>query len=309
MIFTTTKKDHTERKMRRTYREKIYRCGDYIDVQVFPVFNKGNTRRKRRSKPTSEMQAKLNQKNAERALIRLLNANFTEDDISATLTFRDECLPESYEEAEKMAKNFLRRVKRLRGKKGLDEIKYIMIPGPGRFHFHIPMSGGLTDKELQALWPYGYLNCIHFEFNENGLEGHARYVAKQYEEDQYGGEDLFSMYEVDEETGEVHENAECRMQNAELKRAKGKRRYNCSRNIERPEPEEKDGRISAAKVEELATVDSASRAVFEKLYPGYCLADCKPYYNEENGGYYLEIRLYRSDAAFIKTRQKYRRRR
>ena len=329
--------------MRRTYREKIYRCGDYIDVQVFPVFNKGNTRRKRRSKPTSEMQAKLNQKNAERALIRLLNANFTEDDISATLTFRDEFLPESYEEAERMAKNFLRRVKRLRAKKGLDEIKYIMIPGPGRFHFHIPMSGGLTDKELQALWPYGYLNCIHFEFNESGLEGHARYVAKQYEEDQYGGEDLFSMYEVDEETGEVSSKnqlitdfdvANAQKQGAEYdkcteeenatmfqegkkkakqagkaNRAKGKRRYNCSRNIVRPEAEEKDGRISAAKVEELATVDSASRAAFEKLYPGYCLADCKPYYNEENGGYYLEIRLYRSDAAFIKTRQKYRRRR
>ena len=290
--------------MRRTYREKIYRCGDYIDVQVFPVFAKGNTRRKKRAKPTSEMQARLNQRNAERALIRLLNANFTEQDISVTLTFRDEHLPETYEEAEKRAKNFLRRVKRLRARRGLPELKYIIIPGSGRYHFHIPMNGGIDTKELQALWPWGYLNVVHFEFNESGLEGHARYVASQYEEDQYGGEDLLTMYGVDEETGEVSEmqNAECRMQ-----RKKGKRRYSCSKNIVRPEAEERDGRLSAQRVEDMATVDSYSRAVFEKLYPGYCFSSCMPYYNQENGGYYLEIRMYRADAEFIKNRGKFKR--
>lgn len=284
--------------MRRTYREKIYRCGDYIDVQVFPVFAKGNTRRKKRAKPTSEMQARLNQRNAERALIRLLNANFTERDISVTLTFSDEHLPEAYEEAERRAKNFLRRVKRLRVKRDMSELKYIIIPGGGRFHFHIPMNGGIDTKELQALWPWGYLNVVHFEFNESGLEGHARYVASQYEEDQYGGEDLLTMYGVDEETGEVSETS---------KRVKGKRRYSCSKNIVRPEAEERDGRLSAQRVEDMATVDSYSRAVFEKLYPGYCFCSCVPYYNQENGGYYLEIRMYREDAEFLQTRKKYRR--
>lgn len=290
--------------MRRTYREKIYKCGDYIDVQVFPVFAHGNTRRKKRAKPTSEMQSRLNQRNAERALIRLLNANFTEDDISVTLTFSEEHLPDSYEEAERRMKNFLRRVKRLRAKLGLSEIKYIIIPGSGRYHFHIPMNGGIDDKTLASLWPYGYCNTIHFQFNESGLEGHARYVARQFEEDQYGGRDLLSMLDIDEETGEVSEmqNAECKM-----KRKKGKRRYSCSKNIVRPETEERDGRISAQRVEDMATVDSASRAVFEKLYPGYCFSSCVPYYNQENGGYYLEIRMYREDAAFIKSRGKFKR--
>lgn len=289
--------------MRRTYREKIYSCGDYLEVQVFPVFNRGNTRRRGRSKPTSEMQARLNQKNAERALIRLLNANFTEKDISLTLTFRDECLPEEYDEAVRLVKNFLRRLKRLRTKLDLDEMRYIVIPGPGRFHFHIPMSGGIDIKELQALWPYGYANAIYFELDENGLEGHARYIAKQFEEDQFGGEDLFSMLGIDEETGEVEENSELEMRNEKLKRAKGKRRYSCSRNIIRPEAEEKDGRISAAKVEELATFDNNSKEVFEKMYPGYAFSYCRPYYNEENGGYYLEVKMYKKDAAFLKSRK------
>ena len=300
--------------MRRLYREKIYRTGDYLDVQVFPVFNKANARRKKRSKPTSEMQAKLNQRNAERALTRILNANFGEDDISVTLTYAADYLPESFEDAEKDAKNFLRRVKRLRAKKGLDEIKYVLIPGPGRFHFHIPMNGGLGDKELQKLWPYGYCNIIHFEFNENGIEGHARYIAKQFEESD--DPDIFDMFNIDEETGEVTEKDTSSDSQAshlplkgKAKRAKGKRRYSCSKNIIRPEAEEKDGRISAAKVEEIATVDSESRKALEKLYPGYCLSDVRPYYNEENGGYYLEIRMYRSDAAFLQTRKRFRQRR
>lgn len=290
--------------MRRLYREKIYRTGDYLDIQLFPVFNKANARRKKRSKPTSEMQAKLNQRNAERALTRILNENFGEEDISVTLTYSAKDLPESFEDAERDAKNFLRRVKRLRAKKGLEEIKYVLIPGPGRFHFHIPMNGGLGDKELQKLWPYGYCNIIHFQLNENGIEGHARYIAKQFEESD--DPDIFDMFDINEETGEVTE-----VQSAEGRgqRKKGKRRYSCSKNIIRPEAEEKDGRISAAKVEEIATVDSESRRVFEKLYPGYCLSDVRPYYNEENGGYYLEIRMYRSDAAFLKTRKRYKPRR
>ena len=276
----------------RRYREKIYDCGDYREVDIYPVFNTGSSRRKARFKPTSAMQQRLNQRNAERALTRYLNANFTERDISLTLTYRDECLPETYEQAERDAVNFLRRLKRFRKKLGLSELKYILIPGEGRFHFHIPMSGGVDDKELQRLWGYGYANTIHFEFNENGIEGHAHYIAKQFDEDQLS-------FDIDEVTGEVTEKPGARK--------RGQRRYRCSRNIVRPDPETKDGRISAARVEELATVDSSSRKAFEVMYPGYTFTSCMPYYNQENGGYYLHVRLRKSDLKFktIKERRRY----
>ena len=305
--------------MKCLYREKIYRCGEYLEVEVFPVFKKANGGRRAKYKPTNEMQARLNQRRAERALIRILNGNFTEDDISVTLTFDAKSLPETFEEAERAAKNFLRRVKRLRKKKGLDEIKYVIIPGSGRFHFHIPMSGGLDAKELATMWPYGYCNVIFFRFNENGIEGHAKYIANQFDEDQYGGEDLLSMFDVDEETGEVRENSEGSSSSTaggppspilgKAKRAKGKRRYSCSKNIVRPVAEERDGEITSARVEELATVDSGSRKAFERLYPGYCFSDCKPYYNAENGGYYLQVKMYRQDASFLQTMKKFKQRR
>lgn len=297
--------------MRRRYREKTYKCGDYLEVNVYPVFEQrgfGRKNRKKRYKPTSAMQEKLNQKHAEQALTRILNANFTEADISVTLTFRDDCLPETFEEAERLAKNFLRRVKRLRAKLGLPEMKYVIVPGGGRFHFHIPMSGGIDAVTLSKLWKCGYLNVIHFQFSENGLCGHANYIASQFDEDEFDGEDLFSGFDVDFETGEVKESEEDRAQSAELKRKKGKRRYSCSKNIVRPEGEERDGRISAVRVEELATVESGSRATFEKLYPGYCFSECQSYYNEENGGYYLAVKMYKEDAAFLKSRKYYRRR-
>ncbi len=288
--------------MRCKYRERIYKCGDYLEADIFPAFRKAQGRRKKRYKPTSEMQARLNQRNAERYLTRLLNLNFTEDDISVTLTYEDKYLPDTYEQAERDVKNFLRRLKRLRNKLGLPELVNVKIPGAGRFHFHIPMSGGVDDKAIQKLWPYGYANVIHFKFNENGIEGHARYIASQFEESD--NMDIFSMFDINEETGEVTEK-----EGTASERKKGKRRFSCSRNIKRPVAEEHDGRISASRVEELATVDSGSRAVFEKMYPGYCFADCKPYYNAENGGYYLQVRMYRADAEWLKTRAKYKPRR
>ena len=279
--------------MRRRYREKIYKCGEYLEVDIFPVTDGAKapaTKRKSRYKPTSAVQARLNQRNAERALTRLLNANFTSDDISVTLTYNSDELPDTYEQAERDAKNFLRRVKRLRAKKGLPELKYVLIPGGGRYHFHIPMSGGVDDKTLQSLWGYGYLNVVHFELNEHGLEGHARYIAQQFEADEYDGEDLLSVLDIDEETGEA------------TVRRKGKRRYSCSRNIVRPEPVERDGRISAARVEELATVDSANGAAFEAMYPGYVFAGVRPYYNAEYGGYYLQVMMYKEGLRIKKPR-------
>ena len=124
------------------------------------------------------------------------------------------------------------------------------------------------------------------------------------------------MFDVDEETGEVKEKDTSSDSQAshlplkgKAKRAKGKRRYSCSKNIVRPVAEERDGEITSSKVEELATVDSGSRRAFEKMYPGYCFSDCKPCYNNENGGYYLQVKMYRSDASFLQTMKKFKTRR
>ena len=72
-------------------RESVYVCGDYMDADIYPVFQPSGKRRAR-CKPTSAIQEKLNQKNAEKKITRLAHANFTEDDIALHLTYDE--LPE-----------------------------------------------------------------------------------------------------------------------------------------------------------------------------------------------------------------------
>jgi len=264
--------------LRCLYRERRYFCGDYLEVNIFPVF-KTQKGRGKKAKPTSEVQARLNEHNAEQKLIRILNANFTADDLELHLTYRDENLPETPEEAERDAQNFLRRVKRLRKKLGLDELKYINVPEGGfegtRFHFHITMNGGIDRSELENLWGYGYANSKKLQFNENGIEGLARYITKQF-----------------------------RAHKDELPFRK---RWTASRNLIIPKPKDRDGKISQRKVQELATVEAESREAFERLYQGYRLSSVKPFYNEVNGGYYLHVKLYRDDSRFANTRTRKRR--
>ena len=83
--------------MRCWYRETRFECGDYLDVALYPVYTKSVVRAKK-AKPTSETQQKLNDTLAENKLIRIANANFTEDDIKLDLTYIEDYHPESDED-------------------------------------------------------------------------------------------------------------------------------------------------------------------------------------------------------------------
>lgn len=114
--------------MRTIYREKRYYCGEYLDVFIYPTYSQARSRGKR-SKPTSKAQAKLNQRHREEKLVRLLHANFTPDDYEIHLTYQYQ--PESPEEAQRLLRNFIRRVQRARKKQGLPPLKYIAVTEKG----------------------------------------------------------------------------------------------------------------------------------------------------------------------------------
>lgn len=260
--------------MRTLYREKRWFCGDYLEVDIYPVF-KMQTGRSRRGKPTSEVQAKLNDHNAERKLVRLLNANFTRDDYEIHFTYTDGNLPENDTQAKKDIQNFLRRARRLYKAAGA-ELKYVAVTEGGiggtRYHHHVTMSGEVNRCELEALWGYGYVNSRRLQFNEYGVEGLAMYITKQFRT--HRDELLF------------------------------KKRWSCSRNLIRPEPKERDGKLSYRRVRDLATIESGSRESFEKLYEGYTFAACRPFYNDMNGGYYITVLMYRTGIKFSNTRKR-----
>lgn len=243
--------------MRCLYREKRFTCGEYLEVDIFPVFEYQRGRSKKR-KPTSETQKKLNQRNAERKLIRLLNTNFTKNDIRFDLTYSDEFYPESNQDAQRELQNFLRRVKRYRKKHNLPELKYVAVTEIGkktaRVHHHIVMSGGIDINTLAEIWGRGYTTAKPLQFNEHGIVGIAKYLVK---------EPIFG------------------------------KRWCASKNLEQPKESQRDGRISQRKVRTFHDSGTDNREEIEHLYEGYILTDVHPVYNEVNGGYYLTIRMFK----------------
>lgn len=248
--------------MRTTYREKRFYCGMFLDVQIFPTYTQARSRGKR-SKPTSAAQAKLNQRHREEKLVRLLHANFTPDDLEIHLTYQQQ--PESSEEAQRLLRNYIRRVQRARKKQGLPPLKYIAVTEKGskngRYHHHVTLSGGMDRDELEGLWGLGYANSRRLQFTENGLAGLARYIIK---------------------------NPIC------------SKAWNSSKILIDPELVVRDGRISGRRAEELAR-DTTNNAEHEKLYPGYFLAEACAWHNDVYGGTYIIARFYRKDAMLQKS--------
>ena len=251
-----------------TYREKKYICGEYLDVYIYPVYRSPG-KRKKKAKPTTDAQAKLNARHASEKLTRLLHANFTPEDIELGLDYGEN--PPDDETAKKDIQNYLRRLKRLRKKLGLSELKYIAVTeksSRGRYHHHVTINGGVERDELEKLWGLGRANAKRLQFDKNGLAGLAKYIIKS---------PVFA------------------------------KRWNASRNLIDPPPKTNDYRIkSRRRAAELAR-DTEDFTPWNKLYPEYHVSEIIPFHNEENGGVYLFARLYRKDGKHIKPTRKRRR--
>ena len=260
--------------MRSWYRETRYECGDYMEVNIYPVHGKTISRRKK-AKPTKEVQQKLNNIYAENRIVRKGNANFTDHDLKVELTYSSKHLPSTLEEAEKELRKFIRKVKHYRKKNGLPELKYIATTETGkknnRYHHHLIMSGGIDLYELVQMWGKGIVGTDLLVFDENGIASLIRYMLKQV------------MPKVTDES--------------DLSERAGKKRYTCSRNLVDPPAKQRDNRFSKRQVVELAK-NIEDKSGFEKLYQGYFLSGAKTVMSDINGGVYIYARLYREDAAW-----------
>jgi hypothetical protein len=228
-----------------------------MDADIYPVWQPAGKRRAR-CKPTSEIQKKLNQRNAARKLTRLVHSNFTDKDIALHLTY-DEA-PDTSEEAARDLSNFLRRVKRARAKAGLSELKYISTTEigmkSGRIHHHIILSGGLDRDALEVLWGKGYANSKRLQFREDGVSGLTHYIVK----------DDRPFY----------------------------KRWNQSKNLIKPEPTVRDGAVTRDEVREMQdAIDGKCAAYFEARYPGYELTRADYSINGINRGEYVTISMRR----------------
>lgn len=167
-------------------REKRIYAGDMLEVEIYEIDDRERAKsRKRKAKESSEAQKNLNERNRKKHLARLINTNFTEEDIHLTLTYSQASLPETKDQAERDVRNFLRRVRRYRKKKELPELKYIaVIEWKGtdgrakRVHHHIVMNGDVPRDEIEKIWKAGRCNSSRLQADQEGFAGLARYLSK-----------------------------------------------------------------------------------------------------------------------------------
>lgn len=155
--------------MRSFMREKKIYCGKhYREVDIYPYTAAQLTastrgKRSKKIKETEPKQKNLNDKNARRYFTQTANLNFGSDPeaLHVTATYSGKYLPDTVEQAEQEATNFLRRVQYRRKKEGLPPLKYMIVTAyttkrksetPVRIHHHIIMNGGLDRDVVEDLW-------------------------------------------------------------------------------------------------------------------------------------------------------------
>lgn len=242
------------------YKRRTTKAGQRLEAEIYPAFGREAREKLReaRQNRTPEKQRRANEARAKHRLMLLVEANFTKDDYHLTLTYAEE---PTVDRCRKDVRNFLNRVKRLREKRGLDELRYIYAIGYDeltRIHVHMLINGGIKRDELESMWGHGRTNCLSLQPDENGLQGIAHYLYRQ--------------------------NA----LNREHGTMPWQKSWVTSRNLKRPKTRKRDAKLSNARVKRLAADFGASvKETMEKLYPGYSYVSCSIKYSDIIDGVYI----------------------
>ena len=251
--------------MKTLVREKTYICGDYQYINIYPVFAPSGNRKNRRYKPTSEQQKRLNDMYAKKRLAMLLETNFQGEGYSVTLTYVNETLPLTDEQAFKNISNYIRRIKYRCKKKGVSAPCAIWCTErskAGRYHHHMLIKCGLSRDELEALWYYGRPKADNLYFTEKGLEGLSKYLPKE---------------------------------------PIGKQRWHRTRNFKEPDELVNDN-MSNNQARTISNTNITAEEI-ERFYPDYGVVkdSITHYFHEYSDIKYVSFKLYKKKSKYINT--------
>lgn len=156
-----------------------------MDVVVYPIAKGRENRRERGAARScaSDLRQKVNDRTAAARLKRLIACNFSPQDWVITLTYCDQVLPRTPEQArDQYLKPFIKRLREaLRDIPGA-EVKYIYVieglHGDKRLHHHmiVPDLPGLREI-VRREWQLGYWDFERISFR--GYDEWARYLTKE----------------------------------------------------------------------------------------------------------------------------------
>ncbi|MHC5215634.1 rolling circle replication-associated protein [Enterococcus sp. LJL128] len=267
-------------------REKIMQCGNYFEADLIPRTNKADRavrgKRGKKVKLSKPAQDDLNDKNSARYFTLLANGNFENNkDFWFTGTYTTENMPTTFEQANRQAKNFIRRLKP-KYKKVSKELRYILVTEyrfneetgeQSHFHHHILLSKGIGRDEIEDTWSIGRgknkqklgrTHCRVLQFDENGIAGIAHYVNKG----RYG--------------------------------QRGRKKWSSSRNLKRPFSKTNDYKYTPTQLTQLALSQNYGIERLEKIYNNYFISEIEPKKFEETG-WHIYIRMWKKTAVPWKT--------
>lgn len=166
--------------------KKIIVAGPLVVECVYPAPNPRDGMGVRQGKKalSSEAQRRMNLKYAYQKLELKIAANFGPRDIYATLTYDDAHLPRSREEALRIVRAFIKRLRDARKEKR-QELRYIYVTehkhGDGRWHHHVLLNATGDDYDLMRhLWGQGGVEFKSLRVDrEKNYETLARYFCKE----------------------------------------------------------------------------------------------------------------------------------
>lgn len=179
-------------------RKKVITAGRLVKAVIYTVPQPRDRDHVRaaKSKITTAAQRSLNFRTAQGRLEMLLAANFDNQDLFCTLTYRDEYLPETLAEAKKRIRTFIKLLRQQRRRTGLC-LKYIYVTEgkhrDKRYHHHLVINAtGPEDLELIcSLWQYGEMVDVERIAGHEYIEI-ARYVTKENAEDKPNGAQMWT---------------------------------------------------------------------------------------------------------------------
>ncbi len=183
------------------YIRNEYDLGRVIQVEHYFPGNYGAPGKKRepKRKRTPEDMERQNRTNREKKIQRLMLANFKEGDWHLILKYKPDNRPESYEEAQRILKSFLDRLRKEYKKNGY-QLKYIAVTERGKkkqiLHHHLVIQD-INTPELNTtnlvkkLWP-GFKTFIDL-YEDGNFENLAQYIVKiETKEEQERGKATYS---------------------------------------------------------------------------------------------------------------------
>jgi hypothetical protein len=253
------------------YRVKTIVSGEMLECEIYPLWKtQTEVSRAKKANPSRQAQEKLNITNTQKKVSRYLNTNFDNRDLWCTFGWDDDTLPETPEECRKEVINFLRRIKRLRRKKGLSPLRYVYaveFADDGkkvRVHTHIVMSGDLSRDEIESLWHGGnYPQTRRLRVKDDcGLAGLAHYIVKGGRYDRVWGH------------------------STNLKP--------CTK------ASIADKKITLRKAEKIAAQENVAPEIFERLYPEFKFRDVDIRRSDFVAGVYIYVKMHRKNMSMRK---------